>query len=120
MVRFPNVKVDPWFSSQEQYKKYKRIPDEVVFICPYLVFMNPIDYGESAFFRIDNNIDELWIATWDAEFNEDYMNMEHGNKDLFKDFGCVVSAPSIKDTATASATLLMHLPINLRVANRSS
>jgi len=31
MVRFPNVKVDPWLNDQEQYKEHKKIPADAVF-----------------------------------------------------------------------------------------
>jgi len=109
MVRFPNVKVDPWFNDQEKYSAYKGIPDDAVFICAYTVFMNPFDLGESAYFRRTKDTDELWIATWNAELNGCEKDIQQNKQELFETYGCVVSAPSEGDIDTAIKTLLTHL-----------
>ena len=109
MVRFPDVTVDPWFMKQDKYTHYKRIPEEAVFICAYLVFMNPVDFGESVFFRRIDSTDELWVATWDVELKKDYMEIEHDKKELFEVFGCAVTAPSEGTIKTACQNLLTHL-----------
>ena len=109
MVRFPEVKVDPWFQKQEEYRHFKRIPDDAFFACAYTVFMNPIDMGESVFYRRTNVNDELWIAAFDVEVNDDYKNMNLSDSKIFDDFGCAVSTPIDGDTSKACKTILAHL-----------
>ena len=108
MVRFKGVKVDPWLQDQGAYKEYKRIPEDAVFACAYYVSTNPFtDCVEAAFIRRINEKDELWVASWDHEFEGDLS--DYSRQDLFEGFGCKVTAPTEGDIASACRKLLGHL-----------
>ena len=109
MVRFPDVKISPSTHDKEKYGRYKRIPGDAVFVCSYFVFMNPIEFGESAFIRRADGEDELWVADFDVEINDEYKSIDLSKSESFAKFSCAVSAPSEGDILAASKTLLTHL-----------
>ncbi len=109
MTRFPDVRINPSIRDKEKYGRYKRIPEDAVFVCSYLVFMNPIDYGESAFIRRTGGDDELWIAEFDVEISDEYRYIALSNGESFARFNCAVVAPSTGDIIIACKTLLTHL-----------
>ena len=109
MVRFPDVKINPSAENKEKYGRYKKIPGDAVYACSYFVFMNPIDFGESAFIRRVGGEDELWVADFDVETNDEYISIDLGKSESFDNYWCAVSAPSSGDILTAGKILLTHL-----------
>jgi amidohydrolase len=107
MVRFKDVKIDPWLQRQEKYRDYKKIPEDATFACSYFVFMNPIETVESAFLRRTKKKDELWVASWNYEFSGDLT--DYSKREQFDSFGCTVVAPRHGKENTASQILLEHL-----------
>lgn len=93
MVRFKDVKIDPWLQRQEKYRDYKKIPEDATFACSYFVFMNPIETVESAFLRRTKKKDELWVASWNYEFSGDLA--DYSKREQFDSFGCTVVAPGV-------------------------
>ncbi len=107
MVRFKDVKVDPWLQKQEEYKEYKRIPEEAVFVCAYFVFVNPFDFVDAAFLRRTGEKDELWVGTWDHETNKRLA--DYSDQSQFESFGCMVVKPQSGGYFSAARILLAHL-----------
>lgn len=54
---------EPQFKAPEETQSLEKMPKDVHLICAYKCFFNPVEFGESAFFRRTAGFDELWIAT---------------------------------------------------------
>ncbi len=107
MVRFKDVIVDPWMQDQGEYDQYKMIPEDAVFACAYFVFMNPIEFVEAAYFRRTAEQDELWVASWNYEFDGGLP--DYSIREQFDSFGCLVTTPRHGNEASACRILLTHL-----------
>jgi len=98
----------PSFKTNEQYRFLQQMPTDVIFLCAYLCFMNPIDFGESAFLRRTDGYDELWVAAWDAELDPGYLERDHGNRASFDDFRCRSVIETDGAARVAGLNLLYH------------
>ena len=107
-MRFQKVIGEPTYKRKEWYAHLSSIPEDAIFVCAYVVFMNPADFGVSAFFRRTNGFDELWVASWDAEFNVNYKDIEHGQRKQYDSFSCALAIPSTIDVKAACQTLLYY------------
>lgn len=105
MVRFKDVKVDPWLQNQGAYEDYGQIPQGALFACAYYVQTSPFTEGiEAVFLRRTREKDELWAATWDYEY--DGSLPDYSIRGQYDSFGCKVAATRAGDAASASRRLL--------------
>jgi len=107
-MRFQKVRGEPTYERKKWYADLNVIPEDAIFVCAYVVFMNPADFGVSAFFRRANGFDELWVASWDAEVNANYKDIEHGQHERYDAFHCALAIPSAIDVKASCQTLLYH------------
>ena len=109
MTSFPYLPVEPRFPEKEEHEHIRQIPDDAVFVCAYLTFLNPADFGNSAFFRRVAGEDQLWHGFWDYELDPRWNELQLWRQGIYEEFGLSIAAPAKGDVKKSAMNLIGHL-----------